>query len=42
MREGIEDRNFTAIKRLSIVGNGGMGALTYEPETMIRFIRHFG
>ena len=42
MREGIDDRNLTAIKRLSIVGNGGMEALTYEPETMIRFIRHFG
>lgn len=35
MREGIDDRNLTAIKRLSIVGNSGMGALTYEPETII-------
>ena len=33
MREGIDDRNLTAIERLSIVGNSGMGALTYEPET---------
>ena len=35
MREGIDDRNLTAIERLSIVGNRGMGALTYEPETII-------
>lgn len=35
MREGIDDRNISAIERLSIVGNGGMGALTYEPETII-------
>ena len=35
MREGIDDRNLTAIERLSIVGNSGMGALTYEPETII-------
>ena len=35
VREGIDDRNLTAIERLSIVGNSGMGALTYEPETII-------
>lgn len=35
LREGIDDRNLSAIDRLSIVGNGGMGALTYEPETII-------
>lgn len=35
MRESIDDRNLTAIERLSIVGNSGMGALTYEPETII-------
>ena len=35
MREGIDDRKLTAIERLSIVGNSGMGALTYEPETII-------
>ena len=35
MRDGIDDRNLTAIERLSIVGNSGMGALTYEPETII-------
>ena len=34
-REGIDDRNLTSIDRLSIVGNGGMGALCYEPETSI-------
>ncbi|MCQ2227779.1 MAG: type II toxin-antitoxin system HipA family toxin [Bacteroidales bacterium] len=35
MREGVDDRNLTTIERLSIVGNSGMGALTYEPETFI-------
>lgn len=35
MREGIDDRKLTAIERLSIVGNSGMGALTYEPEAII-------
>lgn len=33
--KGIDDRNLTAIERLSIIGNGGMGTLTYEPETII-------
>lgn len=32
LREGIDDRSLTALQRLSIVGAGGMGALTYEPE----------
>lgn len=36
LREGIDDRNLTAIDRLSIVGKNGMGALTYEPETIIK------
>ena len=36
MREGIDDRNLSAIDRLSIVGDGGMGALTYEPATRIQ------
>ncbi|MBQ0020679.1 MAG: type II toxin-antitoxin system HipA family toxin [Bacteroidales bacterium] len=36
MREGIDDRNLTAIERLSIVGNSGMGALTYEPTNEAR------
>jgi len=31
--EGIDDKSLTVIERLSIVGNCGMGALTYEPET---------
>lgn len=35
MSEGIDDRKLTAIERLSIVGNCGMGALTYEPMTVI-------
>lgn len=35
MREGIDDRKLTSIDRLSIVGNGGMGALCYEPERLI-------
>ncbi len=36
LREGIDDRNLTAIDRLSIVGKNGMGALTYKPETIIK------
>lgn len=35
LRTGIDDRNLSAINRLSIVGSSGMGALTYEPETII-------
>lgn len=35
LREGVDDRNLSAIDRLSIVGNNGMGALTYEPETIL-------
>lgn len=35
LREGIDDRNLSAIDRLSIVGGSGMGALTYQPETII-------
>lgn len=35
LREGIDDRNLSAIDRLSIVGSNGMGALTYEPQTII-------
>jgi len=35
LREGIDDRNLSALDRLSIVGNGGMGALTYEPATLV-------
>lgn len=35
-REGIGDSRLSALDRLSIVGNGGMGALTYHPETIIQ------
>lgn len=35
MREGIDDRKLTSIDRLSLVGNSGMVALCYEPETII-------
>lgn len=34
-REGIDDRSLTALDRLSIVGQGGMGALTYEPVRVV-------
>ena len=35
LKEGIDDRNLTSLDRLSIVGNSGMGALTYEPVTTL-------
>ena len=35
-KEGIEDFKLSALDRLSIVGSGGMGALTFEPETSIK------
>lgn len=35
LREGINDINLSALEKLSIIGNGGMGALTYSPETKI-------
>lgn len=35
LQEGIDDRNLSSIDRLSIVGESGMGALTYEPKTNI-------
>ena len=35
LREGIDDRKLSVIERLSIVGSNGMGALIYEPETII-------
>ena len=35
LKEGINDTQLSALDRLSLVGNGGMGALTYEPETTI-------
>lgn len=34
LKEGIDDFQLSALDRLSIVGNGGMGALTYHPETV--------
>ena len=36
LKEGINDFELSALDRLSIVGNGGMGALTYEPITSIQ------
>ena len=35
LKEGIDDFQLSALDRLSIVGNGGMGALTYHPETVV-------
>jgi len=32
-QQGIDDAQLTPLQRLSIVGNSGMGALCYEPET---------
>ena len=34
-KEGIDDRQLSALDRLSIVGSSGMGALIYEPETIV-------
>jgi serine/threonine-protein kinase HipA len=35
-KEDIDDFKLSALDRLSLVGRGGMGALTFEPETTIR------
>lgn len=35
-KEGIDDLKLSALDRLSLVGSGGMGALTFEPETTIK------
>ncbi len=35
-KEGINDFELSALDRLSLVGNGGMGALTFEPMTSIQ------
>lgn len=35
LREGINDADLSALDRLSIVGDSGMGALTYQPETKV-------
>lgn len=34
-KEGINDFNLSALDRLSLVGSGGMGALTFHPETTL-------
>lgn len=36
LKEGINDFELSALDRLSLVGNQGMGALTYEPMTSIQ------
>lgn len=36
LKEGIDDRNLSALDKLSLVGNGGMGALTYEPHRQVK------
>lgn len=36
LKEGIDDRNLSSLDRLSIVGSGGMGALTFQPETKLQ------
>lgn len=36
LQVGINDFELSALDRLSLVGNGGMGALTYEPETYFK------
>lgn len=33
--QGVDDSNITPIQRLSIIGNTGMGALCYSPESFI-------
>ena len=35
LRQGINDADLSSLDRLSLVGNGGMGALTYSPATPI-------
>lgn len=35
LQSGVNDFDLTALDRLSMVGNSGMGALRYEPETMM-------
>lgn len=36
LKEGIDDFKLSALDRLSIVGNGGMGGLTFQPETFVQ------
>lgn len=35
LQQGIDDASLSALQRLSIVGSGGMGALTFNPVTQI-------
>ena len=35
LKEGVDDYKLSSLDRLSIIGRGGMGALTFEPETAI-------
>lgn len=34
-KEGIDDRNLSTLDRLSIVGEAGMGALTFSPQSLL-------
>ena len=36
LKQGVNDMNLSVLDRLSLVGNGGMGALHYQPSTFIR------
>lgn len=36
LKEGVNDFDLSTLDRLSLVGEGGMGALTYEPATSIQ------
>lgn len=36
IKEGINDFELSALDRLSLVGSGGMGALTFHPETSLQ------
>ncbi len=36
LKEGVDDRNLSSLDRLSLVGDRGMGALTYAPHTNIQ------
>ena len=35
LKQGVNDMNLSVLDRLSLVGNGGMGALYYQPSTPI-------
>jgi len=38
-QQGVDESQLTPLQRLSIVGNAGMGALCYEPETRLEFAK---